>query len=677
MSDLREVDLTRLSHGARKTLCHQYRKSGLLPPTANCDTSNENELLGILTIPVTYVSALARAERAKRTTTSRRDPVPSPMPIVPADILLVIGQYVDYHILLGLLAACPTETLTRDIYNTMSGFWDRRLQCLTGRGCLKERHNTMKCSRVSPWSIKAQHDAALPRAGYLVVGALKRIGRSPLGQRNERIMVYTNRRVKSLINYTTERYVRRISGENVESEIYQLLALWEDGTVRYFDHVIDVLPNGGTDVSRLTSSIEDDSYWYHVMAAPRMLASNWKGLPRLIPPPVILPRMRMAAPSRGHKDGRDILCLDYEGALWYGTYDPVYRSSRYRDRYDPLLITLAKITPDLGSESLSIGRIVHFTVVEGKSVYRDDRLDGPRIDGHVAIIMNDEGREYLLNVNNNAITMSRGILHVYHMPIYYPLGESRLVAYDGECGDGSPHTLSALDVQGSILPSQAVGIYHGDHPSSGEDSHPLRLVFGEPSASDRKPYRYDVADEAARYVTVLDGGTKVVSAPIGYGSITNPAPYDGSQPGTDAVELQGYLSDYNTFSVKYRFVRIYPRWSLGMVPALPRNDASDVISQRYTFIQAQYAASQSQYASTSTPERLALLAPDGSVTLIGMSEEPLSSRISGTSLYALSLDLEEASGGSVVAMLQVARSLSGKTMVGVTTEGSVVFGVGV
>lgn len=667
MVDLREVDLARLSLGDKRTLCHQYRKAGLIPPTYNCDTTDDKNLYRALDVPVTYNNALIQAERTKRTTKIQRTRTSPNISHVTADILFVIGQYVDYDVLLGLVAAYPVESLVRELYNPMSALWDGRLFHLTGRGCLKDPKNQSKRALSAPWSIKAQHDAALPRSGYVIVGALERRGRVTDHQpRYERIMVRTNRRVKSLLNHTPQRESIR-SGEH---EIYQLLALWCDGTVRYFRQAINTLSDGSTNVHALTKAIEDDSYWNVVMAAPHVPITD----PKRTLPPTLLPRIRTMVPIRDY-----ILCLDYEGALWYGHY----KGLQHLYHYDPLLMTLARITPErprrsTRSELPSIGPIVHFTIVEG------ELLEGgaSRI---MAIVMDEDGVESLLVINGHAMvaTSERRMGTPHHMPIYYPLGESWMLAYNGERGDGYLHTLTALDVPGSILPHHAVSVYPTPKPTP-------YILLAEPAASGMRPYRYDAADKAGRTIQVNrdDYSADLVAAPVGYGGIVNPTPYGGNAPTPDdRLDLKQHLSnpkfgpiratneyvppfslgilgtltspspqldpsELGSISANYASIRVYPHWDLGRLPYLANLDGRDklLLSRQYTFIQARCTS----MLQPRNPEKLALLAPDGSVTLVSK----VADQRAVVTLQARSVDLTKVRGGSVVAMIQVASAYS-------------------
>lgn len=80
-------------------------------------------------------------------------------PPLDTDIITLLAAHADYHTMLILLAANPSNAgLIRGLYNHHSPFWRLRVGIHTGKAALT----------AGPWSPKAQHDALLPRSGYLV-----------------------------------------------------------------------------------------------------------------------------------------------------------------------------------------------------------------------------------------------------------------------------------------------------------------------------------------------------------------------------------------------------------------------------------------------------------------------------------------------------------------------------
>lgn len=688
MSD-REVDLSSLSTRAVRSLCREYRELGLIPPTTHCDMGEDPILRDVLGAPVDYVNARVRAEQQGDIDDFSQH-VPTYITLsINADILSVIGQYVDYDVLLALVAAYPAESLVKALYNPMSLLWDARLWCLTGRGCLKDPSRPTRRSLASPWSIKAQHDAALPRSGYLIVSALER---RPLeyGQyQDARIMVHTNRRVKGLVDRPVERYSHHKSSRaHILKDTYHLVALWEDGTVRHFIRNITVLSNGNTDVRALKTAIEDDSYWTITLASPRVQLSDTE--PRPYAPPNLLPKMRMMAPFSGRLGGRlgrgrgdrCILCLDYDGDLWYGTY-------RTPDPTRPILDylpTMARVTPMKTVGQLDIGRIIHFTIVEGEAL---DRTKD--ISRFMAVVTNESGEDYLLDVNPDARVWRDGSSDPvsYYMPIYYPLGDAILETYYGDYGgrtsDGQVHNISALDVPNEVPTAQLIDFY----PPL-DTRTPYIIVAGPEFTAWTNidmAWRYDDADEAAPYIQIeytSNFSHRNVATPIVYDGIAAPALYDSPPSHRDVRVVYDHISNLGYIAhgrheenVEFRRIQVYPRWNLGMVPSMTRVEdpnLSSSLSNHYIFIQARYATS-------SLSERLALLGPDGSVTLVGTSAEKNTTEVPpNTDLHAQSVDLTMIRGGNVAAMVYVASARSGKKVTSTSetvVTGTAIVGIGV
>lgn len=636
------IALNRLSREHLVSLCHTYKATDRISSSFDCDGKDldRRTLLNILREPVTYANAIAKVNADSilyqppyLQPYTPRGSVTTPLPLN-SDLISIIGQYADYGTLLAMVAAYPTPTLTQALYSPSSPLWDRRLQSLTGRGCLRDPYRPNRPAS-SPWSCKAQHDAALPRAGYLVTEAIGNGG-------NDRIMVCTNRRIKGMIEYvsTQVEVVDEVNGTEIAYSVdkHHIIAIWEDGSVRRLWASIMALDNGDTDVERLKTIIEGDEDWDLVRVAPYIpvvYEVDRRGTAATTP---FLPPMRMLASLSGPVYGPAILCLDNEGVLWYGTVNTEFD-------HDPDPILLARITPPSQIPGEPYTRVAHFTVVQSKVGSTD--ANGPPI----VILSYEDGSEQLLHIRHNA-TVQVGYSQrrvECHLPIYYP---SRTAATKAVSVYPNPILLSSdtivVDTNGEPMMDQSA----------------FYFVIGVPSAASYFPYPYRVDDVRSAYCQLLASGKPVVAS-VEHGAITDPSLHH--HQGTsydidpDIAAIQSYMNEHDDYQVavaQFYRITIYPHWNLGAPPVHSKNMSKEdkLLSRHYTYIQA---------AMTAWGSKLSILTPEGGVVSVVKYPGPDATTVDD-GLYVRTVDLAEKSGGEVEAMVRMANvTWSGETATGI------------
>lgn len=310
--------------------------------------------------------------------------------------------------MLSLLAARPSSQFARMLYSHSSDFWCQRLGAQTGRGCLVRPDGTGRRALDAPWTPKAQHDILVQRSGYLTL---------TLNMDNEDVprakwpIVATSRRIKAMVgrNWTSRGY-----GKTTELTI---LALWEDGTVRFLDEIVK-----SADPMRIKAVIEDDSAWRMAVASDYVERIEFDRHPGDMPTSP-LPRMKMMI--RTADDTRSILALDYDGVLWH-TLLPEYQ---YLE--NDTVIAMARVSipsadsgvrrPGSGSSRVSdIGRILHITNVRAHRL--NERIH--TTTDTITLVTTESNERYLLDVMFSKIKRlgTVGTAHaIARLPVYFPI----------------------------------------------------------------------------------------------------------------------------------------------------------------------------------------------------------------------------------------------------------------
>lgn len=512
---------------------------------------------------------------AKRRESTPHVPTTQPISFLNADVLGVIMQYVDYSQMLALVAAYPVTQLVRPLYHHHSIFWHQRLGAQTGRGCLVTSMENNALAVDSPWSTKTQHDALLPRPGYLIISI-------PVGKVN--VMVATARRVKAVVDSSAEVDIL-VNGHQRKAYRIHILALWEDGSLCELMHEVPTRRITDHDVATIKAAIEGDDLWHHIKAAvPRPIKTMTLPKGKTAP----LPRMRMMINS-GRRLVDWTVCLDYEGNVWAGRFGmPEGSQAGTPDSH----LALSQVSyPDMlgaDGELFIVSHIAHVSssrISHGVPPISSNSLHSEQL----VVASLYDGRQYLLHLGERTMgyplppdpadspgTKRVATLNVA-VPVYYSL--STLSASDLVVD----HPIMAPDVANVYPPLGRDSIVVGDLKGVSDQVTaiiPYRnyreatyltpqvvvalytsqsvLLRMYPTPDDNKQSRR-VAGKIA-YPVVMDDR---VSAPLPSGATTTEV--------VDMVasmnEIDSVKADSSTRTLGWYQVFILPKWTLGAIDA--------------------------------------------------------------------------------------------------------------
>lgn len=258
------------------------------------------------------------------------------------DIVTLLAAHVDYHTMLSILAANPSNTyLIRGLYSHHSSFWHLRIGVHTGKIALS----------AGPWSPKLQHDALIHRSGHLV---------------HMRRQVDHIAHIKAAIH--TERIVLRGWLEWLDDapggpgsdpiRVCSYVILGDDGIVRIM--VWDVawrdreLLNKAMTFTDRNGELEGD----------------------------MVPRIRVMLQL-----DLGLACLDYEGRLWI--YNAVWHTTTHNTQFVEIALP-----PQLGDTRISYIASAYTYSHDAHTV--NGINDEGAVDNVLRITLMDDGSEHLL-----------------------------------------------------------------------------------------------------------------------------------------------------------------------------------------------------------------------------------------------------------------------------------------
>lgn len=349
------------------------------------------------------------------------------------DIIMLIAQHTEYHIMLGLLAAYPSPEFARGLYIHTSDFWCKRLGAQTGYGCLTKDDGTGKHATDAPWTPKMQHDALTQRSGYLVLSFKRPYHTEPL-------LLSTNRRVKAVVD----------ASDLGKDGVYNLavVALWEDGTVR----VLSISLQG--DEQYVISTIEDDSAWVTAVAADYLYPDQPLYSERSDVPYSRLPRMKMMLSPNPYTG---ILALDYDGVVWRMSRDSLHI---YEDDVPfmarvsgPATVVnrLGEVVEGEDADRGDIGRIVHLDIIQSNPASAITIQTSQLIP----VVTNEDGERYMLRIiKTDSAEPYNANSHIKtHTPVYMQLSQT----VKGKRGDVLYDANAVARMVGEYRPTQEHG----------------------------------------------------------------------------------------------------------------------------------------------------------------------------------------------------------------------------
>lgn len=328
---------------------------------------------------------------------------------IPGDLIEIIAQYLDYNHMLALLAAYPNATsFVRDLYNPNAVFWSNRMAVITGRGGLVDASgmvaNPSLLSKEARQgeillTLRAQHDAMISRPGYMYVGTTegsRYISPHVVGSsRHVQAMANNSSTITIFAAQAQDMSAGRAEDAAVASEgrQYDLVALWDDGTVRYLHEVVPTTEGMNATTPSIRSDekvrrlVDDDRSWHHIKRHKTVIP---------FPPPANMedgssPEDDDSVPLMREMvhDGRsnNSILLDHKGVLWV----LIHPQLADEDDTPP---AIARITP-------------HPTVGPIKHINRVGTYDKPEAKSDTIILTAKDNKEYIFILMRDYIDVTR------------------------------------------------------------------------------------------------------------------------------------------------------------------------------------------------------------------------------------------------------------------------------
>lgn len=390
-----------------------------------------------------------------------------PLTDIPADVLCVVATYLDYGKMLALLAAYPrNERLVKGLYNHNSLFWSDRIRAQTGRPPLLVEGNALRPDpSAGPWMFKMQHDALVPRPGFVVMK--EENDREPL--------IATRIRARHVIHHNDQPFAM----EGTKTSLSTHVLLGEDGILRFTNR----------ETSKDTTKIDvRRGLWKARFAIPdHKKVESPQDDEYIDPPPYI---KQIVSIDRAH---HTIVCLDYTGRLWMA---PLGKGTTIED----LTLVELSLPVDMPEEDRQSG-VIFIHLVEarmGKSFginysYHDTPL--------LLITMEGSMREYLVTFQDYVDTIIPVVFpvpmnvtvrtHVWHAP---PPVEETTVGISGMGAIFTPPDQAPLYPTGVpyvVLPTNNMSMMLGEIWSKTAPAYEGGPAEGgwRPVPSTHRPYR--------------------------------------------------------------------------------------------------------------------------------------------------------------------------------------------
>lgn len=396
MEELIDIDLATLKHAQLRTLCIQARDAGHLASHVNCNVNTSTIIARLRLVQDNLRQAKVESSEHTSLASSHRDVPTNPddshtsiLSSLPYDVITLIASHmVSYSSVLAVLAANPRNTdLVRGLYRPRSPFWTKRLGNLTGKGPLTGPDG-VTIATAAPWTPRDQHNALLPRGGFLI-NSLRRYKQNP-----DLVLAPTNIRVRQAFNMSPSR--SNVTGTFMTVIV---LALGEDGVLRYVIALEDIryASDVGSRIEHARDILERGQW-----IPSRFVADNGSRMGEVL---TIAPRINLIV-----RVGHDVVALDADGRLW------VWHGQWLTTRDEiPSFVELVLPSSIVGRED----RVRHIATAPAYLAIQGD-LTEYEYTWHdtMLIITMEDGRDYIIDLG---IMVLDSVLAVTRRTLIHPV----------------------------------------------------------------------------------------------------------------------------------------------------------------------------------------------------------------------------------------------------------------